>query len=57
MSVLCGLQDRAGYLWLGLQEGLARFDGISFRTFKVEDTPALASNYISSLFEGRRCRA
>jgi signal transduction histidine kinase/ligand-binding sensor domain-containing protein/CheY-like chemotaxis protein len=56
MSVLCGLQDRAGYLWLGLQEGLARFDGISFRTFKVEDTPALASNYISALFEDRRGR-
>src|SRR6187549_3686465 len=56
MSVLCGLQDRAGYLWLGLQEGLARFDGISFRTFKVEDTPALASNYVSALFEDRRGR-
>src|SRR5688572_20694483 len=56
MSVLCGLQDRAGYLWLGMQEGLARFDGISFRTFKVEDTPALASNYVSALFEDRRGR-
>ncbi|HYH44064.1 MAG TPA: two-component regulator propeller domain-containing protein, partial [Thermoanaerobaculia bacterium] len=56
MSVLCVLQDRTGYLWLGLQEGLARFDGISFRTFKVEDTPALASNYVSALFEDRNGR-
>src|SRR5688500_14234354 len=56
MSVLCVLQDRAGYLWLGMQEGLARFDGISFRTFKVEDTPALASNFVSKLFEDRRGR-
>src|SRR5215210_4428483 len=55
MSVLCGLQDRAGYLWLGMQEGLARFDGISFRTFKVEDSP-LPSNYVSALFEDRRGR-
>ena len=56
MSVLCMLQDRSGYLWLGTQEGLARFDGVSFRTFKVEDTPALASNYVSALFEDRRGR-
>ncbi len=56
MSVLCMLQDRSGYLWLGMQEGLARFDGVSFRTFKVEDTPALASNYVSALFEDRRGR-
>ena len=54
MSVLSLLQDRTGYLWLGMQEGLARFDGVSFRTFKVEDTPALASNYISALFQDRR---
>jgi signal transduction histidine kinase/ligand-binding sensor domain-containing protein/ActR/RegA family two-component response regulator len=56
MSVLCMLQDRTGYLWLGLQEGLARFDGVSFRTFNVEGTPALANNYISALFEDRRGR-
>src|SRR5215210_9491948 len=56
MSVLCVMQDRAGYIWLGTQEGLARFDGISFRTFKVEDTPALGSNYVGTLFEDRRGR-
>src|SRR6187402_2752929 len=56
MSVLSVLQDRAGYLWLGTQEGLARFDGVSFRTFKIEDTPALGSNYVRTLFEDRRGR-
>lgn len=56
MSVLSMLQDRTGYLWIGMQEGLARFDGVSFRTFKVDDTPALASNYIAALFEDRRGR-
>jgi len=55
-SVTCLLQDRAGYLWAGTQEGLARFDGATFRTFKVEDTPALANNYVSALFEDRRGR-
>jgi signal transduction histidine kinase/ligand-binding sensor domain-containing protein/CheY-like chemotaxis protein len=56
LSVLCMLQDRAGYLWLGTQEGLARFDGVAFRSFKVDDTPALASNYVSALYEDRRGR-
>jgi ligand-binding sensor domain-containing protein len=56
MSVMCVLQDRTGYLWLGTQEGLARFDGVSFRTFKIEDTPALGSNYVGTLFEDRRGR-
>ena len=55
-SVLGLLQDRAGYLWVGTQNGLSRFDGVAFRTFQVEDTPALASNYISALFEDRRDR-
>ena len=55
-SVLCLLQDRAGYLWIGTQNGLSRFDGVAFRTFQIEDTPALASNYISALFEDRRGR-
>ncbi|MEA2562186.1 MAG: hypothetical protein QOH06_3690 [Acidobacteriota bacterium] len=56
MSVLCLMQDRAGYLWLGTQEGLARFDGISFRTFKYEDDPALGNSYVGALFEDRRGR-
>ncbi len=56
MSVLCLLQDRAGYLWMGTQEGLARFDGVTFRTFKFGETPGLAGNYISALFEDHRGR-
>ena len=56
MSVNAVLQDRAGYLWLSTQEGLARFDGVSFRSFKLEDTPALGNDYIGGLFEDRRGR-
>ncbi|MFP5287857.1 MAG: two-component regulator propeller domain-containing protein, partial [Thermoanaerobaculia bacterium] len=55
-SVLCLFQDRAGYLWIGTQEGLARFDGAAFRMFRVEDHPALAGNYISAVYEDRRGR-
>jgi signal transduction histidine kinase/ligand-binding sensor domain-containing protein/CheY-like chemotaxis protein len=55
-SVLSMLEDRRGYLWLGTQEGLARFDGVAFRTWSVADTPALGGDYISALFEDQRGR-
>ncbi len=35
-SVICILQSRDGYLWMGTADGVARFDGIQFRTFKEE---------------------
>ncbi|WP_149241727.1 sensor histidine kinase [Dyadobacter sp. 32] len=31
-NVLCVWQDETGYLWIGTQSGLQRFDGISMRT-------------------------
>jgi signal transduction histidine kinase/ligand-binding sensor domain-containing protein/CheY-like chemotaxis protein/HPt (histidine-containing phosphotransfer) domain-containing protein len=38
-----------GYLWIGTQEGLARFDGISFTVYDRDNEPALPSKYISTL--------
>jgi ligand-binding sensor domain-containing protein len=35
------LQARNGYLWVGTEEGLARFDGRQFRAFTAENTPAM----------------
>ncbi len=35
------LQARNGYLWVGTEEGLARFDGRRFQPFTAENTPAL----------------
>ena len=40
-------QSPDGYLWLATFDGLARFDGQSFRTYDLSD--GLASNRISSL--------
>lgn len=34
--VNCGLQDRMGYIWLGTNHGLTRFDGHRFANFYVE---------------------
>ncbi len=48
-SVLAIAQTPDGYLWLGTEEGLARFDGVRFVIFDTNNTPALQSNHISAL--------
>lgn len=50
-SVTCVLQTRDGYLWIGTPNGLARFDGVRFTTFRVADGMGLKSNRILCLFE------
>jgi len=45
------LETRDGYLWVGTQTGLVRFDGLSFTTFDHTNTPSLQSDYISDLAE------
>ncbi|HEV8433616.1 MAG TPA: two-component regulator propeller domain-containing protein [Thermoanaerobaculia bacterium] len=45
------VQTRDGYLWMGTEEGLARFDGVRFVVSDRETSPALRSPFVSSLFE------
>jgi ligand-binding sensor domain-containing protein/signal transduction histidine kinase len=52
-SVQAILQDRRGYLWMGTQEGLVRFDGVQFKTYDKWNTPGLRHNNVLSLFEDR----
>ncbi|HEX4807699.1 MAG TPA: two-component regulator propeller domain-containing protein [Bryobacteraceae bacterium] len=48
-SVTAIAQTRDGYLWLGTEEGLARFDGVRFTIFSTQNTPSIRSNQISAL--------
>lgn len=47
-------QTSDGYIWIGTEEGLARFDGVKFTVFNNRNTPQLKSNYIRTLLADRR---
>src|SRR3954451_6285795 len=47
-SVLAIAQTRDGYLWLGTEEGVARFDGLRFTTFDKQ-TSGFTNNFVQSL--------
>lgn len=46
-------QDRAGFLWLGTEDGLNRFDGYDFRFYQHEpfDSTSLANGPVTTLYE------
>ena len=47
-SVMDILQDRRGYVWLATEEGLDRFDGLSFKVYKHDpaDAASLPSSFV-----------
>lgn len=56
--ITCSVQDSMGYIWIGTEYGLNRFDGISFSSYYNNETDptSLMSNSVRSLFcdnEGR----
>lgn len=53
-SIIAITQMQNGYLWLGTEEGLARFDGVRFTVFDKQNTPALLNNHISALLSGSK---
>lgn len=55
-SVLCITQTQDGYLWFGTYEGLVRFDGVRFVVFNKQNTPAIQSNRIVSVYEDHQRR-
>ena len=52
-SVWALAETRDGYLWIGTQEGLVRFDGLRFTVFDRENTEAFKSAEVTALLEGK----
>jgi ligand-binding sensor domain-containing protein len=50
-SVYSMAQDRRGFLWLGTQDGLNRYDGSTFKVFRndPQQIGSLSSNFILAL--------
>lgn len=52
------VQDHDGFVWIGTQDGLARYDGVGFRVFRHDpgDPASLQSNDVSELLVDRSGR-
>ncbi|NNE75573.1 MAG: response regulator [Pricia sp.] len=52
-SVMVILKDTQGFLWLGTQDGLNRFDGNRFKVYKSEigNDKSISGNFINELLE------
>ncbi len=50
-SVQALAQTRDGFLWIGTEAGLVRFDGVSFQVFDRNSKPSLPGNDIRCLLE------
>lgn len=57
-KVNCILQDRRGFIWLGTDDGLNRYDGKHFVHFRhrPNDTTSISGNIISHLLEDKEGR-
>jgi signal transduction histidine kinase/ligand-binding sensor domain-containing protein/CheY-like chemotaxis protein/AraC-like DNA-binding protein len=51
-SAISLTQDKLGFMWIGTVDGLCRYDGIRFKTYRsnANDTSSLLGNHIISLF-------
>jgi ligand-binding sensor domain-containing protein/signal transduction histidine kinase len=58
-GVNCLLQDRDGFMWIGTNDGLNRYDGHTFTVYRPDPSQpgvGLRSNRISGLFQDRAGR-
>ncbi|NIM12982.1 MAG: response regulator [Candidatus Aminicenantes bacterium] len=52
-SVTSIIRTRDGYLWLGTEEGLVRFDGVALTTYDKTNVEQIRNNHITVLCEDR----
>lgn len=52
------IQDKEGFIWIGTEDGLNRYDGYGFKIFRniSGDTLSLTNNFINQVFEDSKQR-
>jgi len=52
-TVFCTVQDKAGFIWIGTEDGLNKYDGYEFTIYKHENNnpKSLSHSQINTLFE------
>ena len=55
-TVMAILQDSKGFMWFGTKDGLNRYDGYQFKTFRNNplDSMSLGNNFVHSLYEDKQ---
>jgi ligand-binding sensor domain-containing protein len=55
-SINCIMEDDQGFLWMGTEDGLNRYDGYNFKIFRHNpwDSTSISSNTISALCQDRK---
>lgn len=49
--IYCTLETSDGFIWIGSQGGLTRYDGSNFLTFDIKNTPEISVNDVVQLCE------
>ncbi|NJK94955.1 MAG: hypothetical protein HC905_08615 [Bacteroidales bacterium] len=54
-NVLCIQQDHLGYIWIGTEDGLNRFDGVNFKIYRynAREKGSISSSNILFIYEDR----
>ena len=53
VTVACVLQDNLGFVWIGTDDGLNKYDGYKFTVYRnnPDDSLSLSNNYINDILE------
>src|SRR5687768_5359528 len=54
-SIICILEDRKGFIWIGSHIGINKYDGYNLITYKnrLGDSTSITANFIRDLLEDR----
>ncbi|WP_345329798.1 two-component regulator propeller domain-containing protein [Mucilaginibacter defluvii] len=57
-STTCAIRDKRGFMWVGTENGLCKFDGYTFKTYVTVpgNSNTITSNYINAIVEDRKGR-